>query len=146
MTDTSELERIYGEKVFTEEGFEDYHSPKDWVCPENDKFNNTVGIVKADMSDNSGAFKFGFVGKTPEWLFKNIIDNTDQKHKEVKVGTVQSNHVEDHIEWLDKKLDSAIWISMYQRGYSLFHFQFGMRFTLKQDITSNKFRIFFRNK
>jgi len=95
--EAEEIERIYGEKIFTEVEF------KDWKSPENTSYENTVGIVKAEASDSSPAFKFGFVGKTPEWIFKNIIDNTNSVHKKINVGTVQSNHKEDHIDWQDKK-------------------------------------------
>jgi len=99
----NEIERLYGEKPITEEGFTEYYSPEGWKSPENDKFNNNVGIVKAEASDHSPAFKFNFVGKTPEWIFKNIIDNTKKINKEVAVGTSQMNHKESHVEWLDKE-------------------------------------------
>ena len=97
----NELEKQYGEKILTQQEFSKLpeYNPND----PNDKFNNTVGIVKCEANDSSPAFRFGFIGKTPEWICRNIFDNTNQVNKKVKVGTIQSNHVEDHVEWLDKE-------------------------------------------
>ena len=90
-----DLEMLYGEKILTEEEFENYKSPTELPS-----FNNSIGIIKGDFSSGkSVAFRFNLGNKTPEEIFRHIIVNTNAVIKKVKVSEYTS---EDHVEWLDK--------------------------------------------
>lgn len=90
-----DYEKLYGEKILTEEEFANYVSPTDLPL-----FTNSIGIKKGDFSSGSSiAFTFNLGNKSPEEIFRYIIANSEPTIKKVKVGNTQ---FEDHIEWLDK--------------------------------------------
>jgi len=90
-----DYEKLYGEKILTEEEFEGWKSPNEPFS-----FNNSIGIIKGGLSSgNTVAFRFNLGNKSPEEIFKYIVMNTEPTIKKVGISEFKT---EDHIEWLDK--------------------------------------------